>query len=201
MVKDERYDGFEQAVRYDRHTKAKRPDRWLSHGLELLALRRALNGVSAERVLDAPCGTGRIHSILTEKFPAVVSLDSSESMLRVHNANAPSGMVCQGDVFHLPFAENQFDWVICHRLFHHLQDGDRRARLLSSFGRVGRNGVVFTAWIETPFNRRRGSRRRSLPISDVNKAAVQSGLRVSRVCYAAWPFQPKAVVIARKDRT
>lgn len=199
LVRPERYRHIENAVEYDRHIRPENFGRRLSHWLEIRAFERALTRIRGTNVLDAPCGTGRIHRILSNRFSVVVSLDSSESMLKMHGSNTGAEEICCGDIFCLPFLDEWFDWAVAYRLFHHLQSHEIRVALLKSIGRVSRNGVLFTAWIDTPLNRRRRSRRRSLTRKELEEAVFEAGLVVTHIDFACWPFQPKCVVTCRKE--
>lgn len=198
LVHPDRYKKIEHAVSYDEHIRAANFGRWLSHWMEIQALKRALAGLEGKVVLDGPCGTGRIHENLLTKFPVIVSLDSSESMLHVHQDKIHSTRLCCGDIFHLPFKDNEFDWVVCHRLFHHMQNRTDRVKLLKSLARVSQHGVVFTAWIDTLLNKRRGSRRRSLSRKEVDSVIAEANISVIDIHYVSWPFQPKCVVTCKK---
>jgi ubiquinone/menaquinone biosynthesis C-methylase UbiE len=193
-----RYRETDRAAYYDQHLRASRLDRRLSHWAELQSLKRALREVNGDRVLDAPCGTGRIFSALADRFTEVVSFDSSTAMLQIHRQNGGSQFCC-GDIFKLPFPDMQFDWTICFRLFHHFPNRESRVALLHNLARVSREGVIFTAWVDTFLNRRRGSHRRSLPRGDIVELIKDAGLCLTDTRYAAWPFQPKAVFVCRRQ--
>ncbi len=197
-IQPKRYQGLDNAADYDEHIHISGRGRTLSHWLEMCALRRALGRITGKVVLDGPCGTGRIHKTLSDTFSTVVSMDSSESMLYVHKLNTKSSMICSGDLFRLPFPDSCFDWTVMYRLFHHISDHENRVALLKGIGRVSRQGVVFTAWIDTFLNRRRGSRRQSLTRKGIVQAIEASGLILSNIDYTAWPFQPKCVITCRK---
>ena len=197
-TRPDRYRETERAAHYDRHLRAARIDRRLSHWAELQSLKRALRGVRGNCVLDAPSGTGRIHRILAERFPEVVSFDSSAAMLHVHRLNGGMSFCC-GDAFKLPFSDDKFDWTVCFRLFHHFPDDESRVALLKSLARVSRRGVIFTAWVDTVFNRRRGSHRRSLPRAEIVRLIGEAGLTLRATRYPAWPFQPKAVFVCARS--
>ena len=163
-------------------------------------MRRALAQTQGASALDVPCGTGRIHKLLTERFPHVVSLDSAEAMLAVHRSSVGPGLLCCGDAFRLPFPAECFDWVVCYRLFHHMGSGEERVALLKEVARVGRRGIVFTAWVDTPLNRRRHSRRYSLLRDELASSVTESGLSMRALYFSLWPFQPKCVVLCTKTR-
>ncbi|MBL4770491.1 MAG: methyltransferase domain-containing protein [Planctomycetes bacterium] len=93
-------------------------------------------------VLDAPCGTGRLHATLREFSPNPISLDVSPSMLGAHGAQ---GLV-QGSAFALPLADNSMQAIVCCRLFHHLQDPAERRSLIGELLRVGPELVVMSFW-------------------------------------------------------
>lgn len=191
----ERYRLLAIAEKYDAKITKPRGVRRLSHWLEARAVGRALNHASGNRVLDCPCGTGRIDALLRDRFSQVVGLDSSEAVLAVYRQGHAERIGRQGDAFDLPFADGVFDWVVCHRLLHHFSADDDRVRLLKSLARVARTGVLVYAWLDTPFNSRRGSRRQTLPRDRVLPLLHAAGLALESVHFALWPFQPKAELV------
>lgn len=193
-VRPPRYTQLDKAAAYDQTISKVGFFRRLSHRLEIGALKHSLQKLDGDLVLDAPCGTGRIHGVILDHFGRVVSLDSSVAMLQVHRDNHDSGTPACGDIFHLPYNDGYFDWAICFRLFHHMQTHTDRVAILQSLARVSRRGVVFSAWVDTPFNRRRGSRRRTLARCELEAVIREAGLKSIGTRFAAWPFQPKCVI-------
>jgi len=196
-TKPERYRKPDNAQKYD--TKIKTAGlRNISHFLELSALKRALANIRGNSVLDAPCGTGRIDLLLRERFPKVVGLDSSEAMLAVYREmdNTRAGFL--GDIFRLPFKQDSFDWVVCHRLFHHFNTDELRLSLLKSIAQAAKNGIVFYSWVKTPLAHRESSRRVTVSLHHIEKLINEAGLVLESVHYAFWPFQPKAMMVCRK---
>jgi ubiquinone/menaquinone biosynthesis C-methylase UbiE len=198
LVRPERYKHIDDAIRYHKQIRPASAQRRLSHWMEMRAFKRAIARIKGRDVLDGPCGTGRIYRILSSRFSTVVSLDSSESMLHVHRHIIGSEGLCCADIFHLPFPDNLFDWTISYRLFHHLQTYKDRVELINSISRVSRQGVIFTAWVDTPLNRREGSRRSSLARSEIEEAISEANLGLAHMDYAFWPFQPKCVITCKK---
>ena len=45
-------------------------------------------------------------------------------------------------VFELPFDENQFDGIVCNRLFHHFREPQVRRKALRELNRVSRGPIV-----------------------------------------------------------
>jgi ubiquinone/menaquinone biosynthesis C-methylase UbiE len=194
----ERYRDLSKAARYDRHLSKPGLIRRISLSLEMAAFKRAIGRLKLRTVLDAPCGTGRLSDVLKEKCPRIASLDSSLAMLQVYRDKHPGSALYCGDVFNLPFRDGEWDWVVCYRIFHHFGIDAQRIRLLQSIARTSREGVVFSAWLDAPFNARRGSRRSTVSRRDLARIVAQAGLDIASIDFAAWPFQPKCVVTCRK---
>jgi ubiquinone/menaquinone biosynthesis C-methylase UbiE len=196
-AKPVRYRELKNAQKYDSKIKAG-GFRNISNAFELSAIKRSLVNICGNSALDAPCGTGRIDLLLRKHFQTVVGLDSSEAMLSVYHGmdNTRTGIL--GDIFHLPFQKNQFDWVICHRLFHHFDADELRISLLKSTARVSMNGIIFYAWVKTPLARRESSRRITLNLEHIEQLIRAADLKLESVRYAFWPFQPKAILTCTK---
>lgn len=193
----ERYRELKDARKYDLKIMDSGM-RGISRALELGALKRAISNIRGDLVLDAPCGTGRIDPLLRERFLKVVGLDSSEAMLTLYcrKDNARVGFLC--DIFHMPFHQESFDWVVCHRLFHHFDTDELRLLLLKSIAKVAMQGVIFYAWVKTPLSGRGSSRRKTLNLDHIKRLIDQTGLEFVSVHYTSWPFQPKALLVCRK---
>ena len=107
-------------------------------GVELLK-RHA--GSSAERLLDAGCGTGLFLAECKQAlgFRLAVGCDLSPDALRLAHSHAPTPLVA-GAVGELPFCSGQFEAVVCADVLQHLSTADSRsalqefARLLSPKG-------------------------------------------------------------------
>ncbi len=81
---------------------------------EARLLRRALEGVERTPVLDAPCGEGRMISLLREMGFEPYGLDFSPSMLRLAGGGIRARLQA------LPFRDRAFPLLLCHRFLHHL---------------------------------------------------------------------------------
>jgi len=194
----QRYRDIARAEKYNEKITAAKGGRRFSHWLETAALKRALKKIGGESALDVPCGTGRIDHLLRARFRRVVGIDSSDAMLKVYLEGGPHREGQQGDIFNLPFPPRSFNWVVCHRLFHHFDNDDSRRRLLTSIAGIASDGLCST----------RGSRPRSasatvraghtVRLPQVKKLIDDAGLTFESNHYSAWPFQPKAVIVCRK---
>jgi len=194
---DTRYNTLSAAVRYDEKIRHKRR---LSNWLEMSMVRRSLTDVVGNRILDCPCGTGRIDGLLRERFSDIVGVDNAEPMLEVYKATNTDRVAQLADVFELPFVDDEFDWVVAHRLFHHFHTDEQRLRFLESISRVARSGVTFYAWLETPLSRRGSEHergRRSVPLSQLEQLLKKTSLELIKIHKAAWPFSPKVMVSCR----
>jgi SAM-dependent methyltransferase len=96
----------------------------------------ALAEVRPRRVLDAGSGDGGLAALLTA--PDVVCLDQSAAA--VEAARRRGLPAVQGDIAALPFADGEFDAVMCNWTLYHLPDLDRG---LAELARVLRPGGRF----------------------------------------------------------
>lgn len=137
--------------------------RRLSNWRELSLVTRAVARAGrAERLLDCPCGAGRLVPVLARSARQVTALDFSSGMLdearRALAPLAPPVEFVQGSLFALPFPDREFDVAVCHRLIHHLS-GEERATALAELFRVSRRSVILSfANAETARARRRQRR-------------------------------------------
>lgn len=89
-------------------------------------------------VLDVGAASGDTAAVIRQAYPGarVTSLDYN----RVNLSGAPYPKVL-ADAFHLPFAENAFDYVLSSLFLHHFTD-ECVTELLRSFHRVARRAVL-----------------------------------------------------------
>jgi len=74
-----------------------------------------------KRVLDVGCGAGRFTEIALDSEAFVVALDYSSAVdaCWANHSSNPNLNVIQGDIYHLPFAPNHFDFVYCLGVLQH----------------------------------------------------------------------------------
>lgn len=133
----------EQAVRYEARRR-----RQLTWYRENEIIRRWSETVSpGGRVLDIPCGTGRLFPIFFARGLKVTGADLSDEMLaqvpdEYRNVSLLEGLE-PGDATDLKYANGSFDYVVSLRLFHLMRvPRDVQRRMLEEFTRVARRGVV-----------------------------------------------------------
>jgi ubiquinone/menaquinone biosynthesis C-methylase UbiE len=109
------------------------------------AIRAALADKPFRSLLDLGTGTGRMLELFGDQIERGLGLDLSLDMLilardRLERAGLKNCSVRQGDLYHLPLANNSFDVVILHQVLHFLDDGGRAireaARVLRPGGRL-----------------------------------------------------------------
>ena len=80
--------------------------------------------------------------MLIDRGLAYCGADLSTEMLAMARAKAPEGRFLAADAARLPFADGQFDVVICVRFLHLVRDPSLRVAFLRELRRVARLGVV-----------------------------------------------------------
>jgi len=102
-------------------------------------IRRALAGVRAQgHLLDVGGGTGYLASRMTDLFSRLVVADTSPGMLSV--ARQRNLTTCQASALALPFADGEFDAVLCTDALHHIKQAGQAiaemCRVLKPGGRL-----------------------------------------------------------------
>jgi ubiquinone/menaquinone biosynthesis C-methylase UbiE len=107
----------------------------------VVGMARSLGGV--RRILDVGTGTGYYVPPLKELHAQVVGIDVSQGMLDVAWRRVGRGTaLLQGDVRELPFADGEFDLVVCTRVLTHVWNV---GAALSEINRVLRPGGFLIA--------------------------------------------------------
>jgi ubiquinone/menaquinone biosynthesis C-methylase UbiE len=119
------------------------------HQAEMRLVDRAFALVpKSHRVLDVPCGGGRIMLHLAQKGYIASGADLSESMLAIARESVSranlSCTVERQDLERLSYANGQFDTIVCFRLFHHFPSPEIRQRVVSELCRVAAKSVVLS---------------------------------------------------------
>ncbi len=132
----------EEAEAYTRRDASK-------HAAELRMIRRALPLLShCKTFLDAPCGAGRATILLARAGYDVTAIDLGEGALAVSREQAVEAGVTarfeQAEIQQMPFADRQFDAVLCFRLYHHFPQDHLRMRVIKELCRVSRRYVLMS---------------------------------------------------------
>src|SRR3989339_511806 len=116
-----------------------------------------------DKILDLACGNGRLYNLMisAQGRPAsgwkdsglvidYYGLDNSEELLKICHQKYPaiSEKFQLGEMSSLPYADEQFDSVICIASFHHLPDKKLRLKTLAEIYRVLKPGgyLLMTNW-------------------------------------------------------
>jgi ubiquinone/menaquinone biosynthesis C-methylase UbiE len=97
------------------------------------------------RVLDVPCGSGRLQPALARSAAGVVGMDASASMLVAARSAGAKALVC-ADAERMPFADRAFDVVVCCRLLHHFHEQAELERAVGELVRVSSRLVIASFW-------------------------------------------------------
>lgn len=98
------------------------PDQFLVHLLEKRKIENFLSGFAPfEKVLDVPCGYGRMGSLLKKFCRTLTGCDISQEMLLEVGEGVYDHLV-RADIKNLPFPDGSFELVVSIRLFHHLDE-------------------------------------------------------------------------------
>ena len=117
----------------------------ISQFFERRVIRKAVSmtGLTSGRVLDCPCGAGRLSPLLRDIGAPLISADYSPTMLGVFQTER--GTPCfVGDAFNLPFEDQTFDLVFSARLSHHIGDDELRRNYVREILRISRKWVIMT---------------------------------------------------------
>jgi ubiquinone/menaquinone biosynthesis C-methylase UbiE len=119
------------------------------HRAELRLVDRAFTLIPKNhRVLDVPCGGGRVTLHLARKGYSMTCADLSDGMLKIARENvARHGFQCaveKQDIERLSYGDQAFDSVISFRLFHHFPNSEIRQRAVTELCRVARQYVALS---------------------------------------------------------
>jgi ubiquinone/menaquinone biosynthesis C-methylase UbiE len=170
-----------------------------------------------QRVLDMPCGTGRLLRSLARHIPHLVGADVSRDMIdfsRQHHTvkGQPVGVLeyVQCDAKHLPFHSDSFDLVVSGRFLHHLYHlpPAERVQVLREFARVSRRWVVGDFNIQyglkyhinkvRSFLKGKQLKSQRMMAVKVFKELSEAGLQVEQVYPISWVASEKWYILCRK---
>jgi 2-polyprenyl-3-methyl-5-hydroxy-6-metoxy-1,4-benzoquinol methylase len=160
---------------------------------EMRLLERAFALIpKTHRVLDAPCGGGRVSIHLAGMGYQVSAADLSEAMIKIAREkfaqNGLNATVEQQDVEKFTYPDRQFDTIVSFRLFHHFPAADIRRRVTNELCRVAGKNVVLSYFSPVSFTSMRNkmvaaiggkkSQKYSTPLSEVKGYFKANGFRL-----------------------
>ena len=119
------------------------------HLAEMKLVDRAFSLIpKTHRVLDLPCGGGRVTVHLGLQGYKMSSADLSDAMLAITRENVAQnglkGTVEKQDIEKLTYADQHFDSLISFRLFHHFPNPEIRQRAVSELCRIAKQFVAIS---------------------------------------------------------
>ena len=183
---------------------------WLELGLIDKALKYA-RILPPMRILDVPCGTGRLCLRLLKRGYSIVGADISSEMVRYTNNRikkegfSDKGYATAGDAENLQFADNSFDAVISLRLLGHTPP-DSRMAILRELKRISKKFLILAYYHKDCLQyllRRQQRKRRGIgwhpatckQIEDELRTAGLGKVRYFPVCLG---ISETIIVLARK---
>ena len=156
----------------------------------------AVDPAPQSRVLEVACGPGFLALAFAERCREVVGLDLTDAPLAIAEKNRrerglANVRVQRGDADRLPFAEGEFDVVVCRFAFHHFEDPGRvmreMARVCRLQGTIAVEDLVSSEHrarsdYQNRFERLRDpSHTRALPPSELLSLFTAAGLELERL--------------------
>jgi 2-polyprenyl-3-methyl-5-hydroxy-6-metoxy-1,4-benzoquinol methylase len=165
------------------------------HAAEIRLLDRAFTLIPKEhRVLDAPCGGGRVSVHLAQNGYNMAAADLSESMVTIAREamanNKLNVKVERQDIEKLTYPDRTFDTIVSFRLFHHFPTPDIRRRVVRELCRVAGKNVVLSYFSPLSFTSAKNKLRQTLggaplkkyatPLSEIEGYFAECGFRLVR---------------------
>jgi ubiquinone/menaquinone biosynthesis C-methylase UbiE len=156
----------------------------------------AIAPAAESRVLEVACGPGFLALALAQRCREAVGLDLTDAPLAIAERNRQERGLAnvrfqRGDADRLPFADGEFDAVVCRLAFHHME---QPGRVLREMARVCRpQGKVAVEDLVTSEHRARGdyqnqferlrdpSHTRALAASEMLGLFTAAGLEIERL--------------------
>ncbi|MCB1645484.1 MAG: methyltransferase domain-containing protein [Pseudomonadales bacterium] len=194
-----RYFDARRAARY-----AGKQNHTATHRREMRCLSKALAGLPAgSRVLDLPCGAARLLPELLEMGFDVTAADVAPPMVEEARKYAASlgladkARFAVGDALNSGFKDNEFDAVICNRLFHHFSEREIRVAGLKELKRISSGRVIIsffcnlaldglTFHLQNALRSNKSVDRIPIPYGEMKANVAEAGMRVVGV----YPMRP-----------
>ncbi|HUR29744.1 MAG TPA: methyltransferase domain-containing protein [Planctomycetota bacterium] len=122
----------------------------------LVALLERVRGPTrAGRLLDVPCGSGRLTRALAERAELYLGVDVSRDMLQQARPvftelveRGARACAVEADARALPFPAGRFDVVVACRFLHHLHEESALRAAIAELTRVSSDVVIASFWDE-----------------------------------------------------
>jgi ubiquinone/menaquinone biosynthesis C-methylase UbiE len=106
---------------------------------------------NGDKILDVGCGNGRLVEAFKNKKINYLGVDNSETLIEAAKNNYQISNIkfLLGDILELDkLPENNFDYIFCIAVFHHLPSVDLRIKALEQMkNKINNNGkIIITVW-------------------------------------------------------
>lgn len=196
-------------------------DSWKDRA-ERASILSALEGIPAgATVLDLPCGTGRLTSMLIEQGYIVTAADSSPHMVaRAQGSVERTAKPKTGkdlhvrfdvrDVMNTKFRDGEFDAIVCNRLFHHFTEPAVRQAALLELRRICQGPIIVSFFnsfaldslrfrLRWMLRRQKPTDRIPIKLSEFAADGRAAGLTVERTIATRWGISPMWYVVFRRS--
>lgn len=131
-----------------RHQRFRRLDQRVVSSAELGLVQRMIGRFvgASPRLLDVPCGAGRLWPAFAAIDADAVGVDILPGMVTGLTSTRPGARALVGSANFLPFAGELFDVVVCMRHFHHSWTWVVRDDFLGELARVSRRHVLVSLY-------------------------------------------------------
>jgi SAM-dependent methyltransferase len=174
---------------------------------------------AGSKVLDLPCGTGRLTRLLVERGYRVTGADASEAMLSRAKSNyaayrderkgGPEVSFSLRDVLATGFDANEFDGISCIRLFHHFNEAETRRQALRELRRICKGPIVVTflnsfaldrvsSWLKNRLRGRRQDSQRPIPMRTFAADIKSAGLQIDEKIAAHWGISSRWFLVLNR---
>ncbi len=170
------------AYQDERFTRSRRW-RWTDRRERSLVEKFLATFPRGSRLLDLPCGSGRLAPLFQKAEMGYVGADVALPMLRLVQQSLGPLALLKADALALPFRQRAFDGVISVRLLHRIRSREVRVQMLREMARVGLGAILVTyyaRWNLRGIQRRIRGKYPGLGLEEMREDARQAGLRVSR---------------------
>ena len=143
----EQYQDVDDAAEYNQEYKDELFKRW-STNREYALLEKLLSSQpKCERLLDLPCGGGRLSPQIGKYTDLLLESDIGKGQVLYARKNSTLEIpqfFMTSTAFKLPLKDNAVDAVVCVRLNHHMPTRQEREQLMNEILRVSKRFVIMT---------------------------------------------------------
>jgi len=106
-----------------------------------------------DKVLDIPCGYGRMYYVLKERSRLYTGSDVSKEMVLRLKSRSGVGKGVVGNIYSLPFKDESFEMVLSWRIFQHINTREKREKAFSELSRVSKRWVLISFYRENTLHK------------------------------------------------